>query len=187
MRNTIIGLASLAIAGVALSGCSDQAAPEFAESAAMSDLYEIESGRIAVERGQSEAIRSFGQKMIDAHSETSGKLKQIVESEDIEVDLPNNLDASHRDMIEELEEAEAAEFDEEYAEQQVDAHQAAADIFEDYSEDGEDGALKDFAGETLPHIEEHLEEAKQLQDRADEMEESKEGGDQAPPAGDSMQ
>ena len=186
MRNTIIGLASLAIAAVALSGCSDQAAPEFADSAAMSDLYEIEAGRIAVEKGQSEAIRSFGQKMIDAHSENAGKLKQIVESEDMEVELPNELDASHRDMIEELEEAEPAEFDEEYAEQQVAAHQAAVDIFEDYADDGEDGPLKEFAGETLPHIERHLEEAKQLQDRADKMEESKEGDDQ-PLAGDSMQ
>ncbi|XSG82214.1 MAG: DUF4142 domain-containing protein [Methyloligella sp. ZOD6] len=193
MRNTIFGLASLVVAGFALAGCGEQAAPEFAKDAAMSDLYEIEAGRIAAEKGQSDAVRSYGQKMVDAHSKTSDELKQIVQAEKIDVKLPTDLDAAHRDMIEELNDADPSEFDEEYAEQQVDAHQAAADIFEEYSEDGDKGALKDFAAKTLPVIQGHLEEAKQLEEQASKAEETKgaggtsDQGGETPPSTDSMQ
>jgi len=170
MRNTIIGLASVAVVGFALAGCGEQGAPDFAETAAMSDLYEIEAGRIAAEKGQSDAIRSFGEMMVKDHSQTTSELKQIVQSEKIDVELPTELDSSHQDMIDELNEAEPDQFDEEYASQQVDAHQAAIDVFEDYAEDGDNGALKDFAGKTLPTLQQHLEKAKQLSEQADEAE-----------------
>ncbi|ODA68196.1 Hemin import ATP-binding protein HmuV [Methyloligella halotolerans] len=191
MRNIILGLAGLAVAGVALAGCGEQGAPEFAKNAAMSDLYEVEAGRIATEKGQSDAVRSFGQKMVDAHSENAAKLKEIVQSDKIDVKLPTDLDESHRDMIQQLKDAEPDQFDEEYASQQVDAHQAAVDIFEDYADDGKDGELKAFAADTLPHIQEHLEEAKALQDNADKAEppaaDGNMGDTKDEPAGDSMQ
>jgi len=170
MRNTVIGLASVAVIGFALTGCGEQGAPDFAETAAMSDLYEIEAGRIATEKGQSDAVRAFGEKMVEDHSQTTSQLKQIVTAENIDVELPTELDSSHQDMIDELNEAEPDEFDEEYASQQVDAHQAAVDVFEDYADDGDNGALKDFAGKTLPTLQQHLEEAKQLSEQADKAE-----------------
>src|ERR1043166_2426059 len=47
----------------------------FATAAATSDLYEVTAGQIAVQRAQSPAVKDFAQKMVDAHSETTAKLK----------------------------------------------------------------------------------------------------------------
>jgi putative membrane protein len=53
----------------------------------MSDMYEVEAGKIASQKGQSDAVKNFGQMMVDAHSKTTEELKGTVVSEAIKVDL----------------------------------------------------------------------------------------------------
>ena len=40
--------------------------------------YEVTAGQIAVQRAQSQDVKDFAQKMVDAHSETTTKLKGLV-------------------------------------------------------------------------------------------------------------
>src|SRR5580692_5257510 len=47
----------------------------FADAAAVSDMYEVEAGKTARGRGQTAAVKSFGAKMVTAHTETTSKLK----------------------------------------------------------------------------------------------------------------
>ncbi len=54
------------------------------------------------------------------------------------------------------------DFDKTYANQQVDGHQEAVDLFDSYAKKGDNAALKQFAQKTLPVIQEHLAEAKKL-------------------------
>jgi putative membrane protein len=49
-----------------------------------------------------------------------------------------------------------------YAQQQVDGHQAAVDLFKKYADRGDDPDVKQFAEKTLPTIQHHLDEAKKL-------------------------
>src|SRR5215471_14502615 len=41
----------------------------FVDAAAVSDMYEVEAGKIAQERGQSAGVKDFGAKMVAAHTE----------------------------------------------------------------------------------------------------------------------
>jgi len=147
---------------LALAACGAPSTPEFVQTAATSDLYEVEAGKIAAAKGQSDAVKQFGQHMVEAHSQTTAELKGVVEAEKINVTLPTALDEKHQRMIEDLNAAHEAEFDKTYAKQQVSAHEKAVDLFSRYADKGDDAVVKAFAAKTLPAIKQHLEEAKAL-------------------------
>jgi putative membrane protein len=147
---------------LALAACGAPSAPDFVQTAAMSDMYEVEAGKIAAAKGQSDAVKQFGQHMVEAHSQTTAELKGIVQAENINVTLPTALDEKHQRMIEDLNAAHEADFDKTYAKQQVSAHEKAVDLFSQYADKGDDAVVKVFAAKTLPAIKQHLEEAKAL-------------------------
>jgi putative membrane protein len=80
-----------ALATIALAGCGAPSTPEFIQKAAMSDMYEVEAGKIAADKGQSDAVKQFGNQMVDAHSKTTEELTGIVKTKNIKVDLPTKL------------------------------------------------------------------------------------------------
>ena len=151
-----------ALATVWLAACGAPSTTDFVQKAAMSDMYEVEAGNIASQKGQSAQVKGFGQMMVDAHSKTTEELKGIVASEKVKVDLPTKLDSKHQKLIDDLNAASGEEFDKTYAKQQVDGHDEAVKLFDSYAKDGDNAALKQFAQKTLPVIQEHLAEAKKL-------------------------
>lgn len=161
MRNSLLA-ALAALATIALSSCGAPNTPDFVQKAAMSDMYEVEAGKIASQKGQSDAVKQFGQQMTEAHTQTTEELKGIVQAEKIKVDLPTKLDGTHQRLIDDLNAATGADFDKTYAKQQIKAHGNAEELFEDYADDGDNAAVKAFAAKTLPIIKQHLEEAKKL-------------------------
>ena len=64
----------------------------------MSDMYEVQAGKLAAEKGHSDVVKQFGQQMVDAHTKTT-RSYGIVKSKNIKVDLPANLDAKHQKLI----------------------------------------------------------------------------------------
>ncbi len=161
MRHPLLAAFALLIP-LALAACGAPSTPEFVQKAAMSDMYEVEAGKIAAAKGQSDAVKKFGQHMVEAHSETTAELKGIVQAEKIDVDLPAKLDEKHQHMIEDLNAAHDADFDKTYAKQQVSGHEKAVDLFESYAQKGDDAVVKAFAAKTLPVIKQHLAEAERL-------------------------
>jgi putative membrane protein len=158
MRNFLIA----ALATLSLVACAAPSTTDFVQKAAMSDMYEVEAGKIASQKGQTAPVKGFGEMMVDAHSKTTEELKGIVASEKIQVDLPAKLDAKHQKLIDDLNAASNADFDKTYAKQQVDGHQEAVNLFDSYAKKGDNAALKAFAQKTLPVIQQHLDEAKKL-------------------------
>ena len=49
----------------------------FLQDATMGGLHEVALGKLAVEKGSSDAVKQFGQKMIDDHVKANDELKQI--------------------------------------------------------------------------------------------------------------
>jgi predicted outer membrane protein len=86
-------LAALAtLATLALVSCGAPSTPDFVQTVAMSDMYEVEAGKIASEKGQSDAVKQFGQQMVEAHTQTTEQLKGIVQAQSIKVELPAKFD-----------------------------------------------------------------------------------------------
>ncbi len=156
-------LAALAmLVPLALAACGAPSTPEFVQQAAMSDMYEVEAGKIAAAKGQSGAVKQFGQHMVEAHAQTTAELKGIVQADKIDVELPAKLDDKHQRMIDDLNAAHEGDFDKTYAKQQVSGHEKAEELFAKYAQKGDNASLKSFAAKTLPVIKQHLAEAEKL-------------------------
>ena len=65
-------------------------------------------------------------------------------------------------MIDNLRGATAADFDHRYLVQQEAAHREAEILMRGYAKDGDNAAVKQFAADTLPAVQEHLTMVKDL-------------------------
>jgi putative membrane protein len=134
----------------------------FVQAAAMSDMYEVEAGKIAEQRAGNADVKSFAEKMVKAHTMTSEKVKAMLVDEKSAVMPPATLDDRHQAMIDELRGAKDADFDGRYLSQQVDAHKEALILMKGYAKDGDVAPFKKFAAKTAPVVQSHLDMAQRL-------------------------
>jgi len=135
---------------------------DFVTIAAQSDMLEIESSRLALQKADNNKTKQFAEKMIKDHTETSAELKSLVSSGKVQADAPSSLDKAHQEKLDKLTKLDGKDFTKEYDDMQVSAHKDAVSLFERYGKDGDNADLKAFAGKTLPHLQEHLKMAQEL-------------------------
>ncbi len=128
----------------------------FVTAAATSDMYEVEAGKIAQDRARSAKVKDFGAQMVKAHTATTAALKKILASNNVAVTPPAHLDDRRQSLIDSLRGAKAEDFDHRYLEQQEAAHKEAQILMRGYAKSGDNAAIKQFAAETLPKVEDHL-------------------------------
>ncbi len=134
------------------AGVSNQDA-QFAQAAASSDAFEIQSSQLALQRTRSPAVRRFAQRMIDDHSKSTQQLTDLATAKGITV--APSLDPNQEHMLAVLQGAQRS-FDTEYWRDQVTGHQAAVATFQSEISNGYDPDFKSFAQQTLPIIQDHL-------------------------------
>ncbi|HWS99100.1 MAG TPA: DUF4142 domain-containing protein [Pyrinomonadaceae bacterium] len=133
---------------------------KFAMTAAMDGMTEVELGRLATERGASDAVKQFGQRMVDDHTKANDELKQWAATAG--VTLPTALDAKHQAVVAKMSGLSGAAFDKAYAKEMVKDHTKAVQLFQREAERGTDAGLKSFASAKLPTLQEHLQMARSL-------------------------
>jgi putative membrane protein len=138
-----------------LDAITTETAVKFVERAGISDLYEIESSRLAETRARSPELKEAARQMIEDHTRSSTMLKAATPASMASA-LPIALDARRRRMIDHLYEAPEDRFDRTYLDQQVLAHQEAVVLMHHYRDKGDDAELRAFAAEVSPMIEQHL-------------------------------
>jgi putative membrane protein len=87
----------------------------------MGGLHEVALGKLAVEKGSSDAVKQFGQKMIDDHVKVNDELKQVAAGGG--VNIPDALDSKHQSRVDKLAKLSGAEFDKAYIKDQLKFHQ----------------------------------------------------------------
>ena len=134
---------------------------DFVKEAAISDMMEIESSKIAQQKGNAEEKKFAGQ-MITDHTKTSSELKGLVTSGAVKAELPTQLDSASQGKLDKLRNAKPEDFPGQYDPMQVSAHKDAVSLFERYAKGGDNAKLKDWAGKTLPALQHHLEMAQAM-------------------------
>jgi putative membrane protein len=127
---------------------------EFMMKAAQSDMAEIMTSNLALQKSQNAEVRRFAQMMIDEHTRTSGELKTL--AADKNVTLPADVDAKQRSMMSKLTALSGERFDNEYMKGQVKMHEAAVKLFQREADRGTDADVKGWAAKTLPALQSHL-------------------------------
>ena len=148
---------SLAMASGALAAGDPQ---EFTHKAGTAGLYEVRAAEVARQKAQDAETREFADQMINDHKKANQELRDLAKTKSWT--LPAALDTKHQEMVDRLGKLEGAEFDREYAKQQLKAHEEAVRLFKEQSERGTDPQLKTWASGKLPTLEKHLEHAREL-------------------------
>jgi putative membrane protein len=122
-------------------------------------MYEVTAGKIALERSTRADIKEFAQKMVDAHTATTEKLKGLLPPS---VTPPAHVDSRRQGMLDNLRGASAPDFDHRYAVQQVAAHKEADILMRGYAKEGDNAGIKNFARATDKDVKMHLSMAQGL-------------------------
>lgn len=132
---------------------------DFVHEAAISDMFEIQSSKLALDRTTG-PTKTFAARMIADHSKTTDQLKTAAMM--AKVDVPTKMDDAHQKMFDKLGELKGDDFAKEYHSDQDSGHKDAVSLFTRYSKGGDNPELKAWAGKTLPDLEGHLKMAQDL-------------------------
>src|SRR4030088_526366 len=77
------------------------ATADFVKEVAISDMFEIQSNKIAQDKGNA-SEKSFATQMVTDHTKTSTELKGLVTGGKVKAELPNALDSSHQSKLDKL-------------------------------------------------------------------------------------
>lgn len=134
---------------------------DFLENAAQSGHMEVEGSKMALEKSQNAEVKKFAQQMIDDHTKAGQQLAALAKSKG--VDVPTDPSLMQQAKLKTLGLRDEG-FDEAYAEGVgVSAHEDAVKLFEEASNEAKDPEVKQFATETLPKLQQHLQMAKTLE------------------------
>lgn len=140
---------------------------DFIKKAAIGNKFEIEASRLALARSKNTDVRDFATQMIKEHGVSEQNLEKAVRASNTGAtaeNVPVRVDQKHQDILNNLEKLSGKDFDEKFADVQQDAHENAIELFKDYAKDGDDKALKNYAGETLPTLKGHKDHVEKLKD-----------------------
>jgi putative membrane protein len=132
---------------------------DFVQEAAVGDMFEIESSKLASTKLNGEEKR-FADQMISDHTKTSSQLTEAAQRANIP--LPTGLDTAHKKMLDTLSGESGDAFRRDYFSDQVSAHKDAVSLFQRYGDKGDNANLRSWAATTLPTLQHHLDMAKGL-------------------------
>ena len=136
---------------------------EYVQKAAMGDMFEIESSKIAAEKAQNKEVKDFAQKMVKDHTESTKMITEASAKGKVNATMPKELDAEHKAKLEKLRSASGAEFDRQYVTMQMEAHEKAMQLHAGYAKTGDNEQLKEAAEDIAEHVEDHLDDIKDIQ------------------------
>jgi len=164
-----MGIAGAALAADPPVGQATNQAPSaampstesFLASVAVNARFEIASGKLAVERAKSAAIKDFAYRMVDEHTAAAASFNEAVSRAKLPPP-PEKLDVRHQAMLDNLKAHDAASFDKAYVEAQVQVLRETGDLFRTYATVGDNARIKRFAQDRLLASRTDLDDASKL-------------------------
>ncbi len=132
--------------------------PEFVRNAAIGGMFEVQSSQLALKKNGDQDVHRFAERMIHDHEQANEKLKSLASGQTI----PSSLDAPHQQMLQQLQSENGSNFVDAFKQAQVSAHRQTIDLFQNYAQNGDNPQLKQFAQQTLPTLQQHLQMAEQI-------------------------
>jgi putative membrane protein len=133
----------------------------FLTEAARGGLEEVQMGQLAREKGASQGVRDFGERMVTDHTRANDELKQIAMQKG--ATPPMELSHGEQSKLDHLQKVSGADFDKAYTKDMVKDHKKDVKAFRKASKDLDDPDLRAFAQKTLPTLEQHQQLAENLE------------------------
>ena len=137
----------------------DKDSQKFIKAAIEGNLAEVDVGKLAQEKGKSAAVKKFGAMLADDHGKANEKAKTAASQ--VGVEPPSGASVGEKATYLKLKVLSGDAFDKSFANTMVSDHES--DIKEYQKASGKSDAVGQYAKETLPTLQKHLQEAKALQ------------------------
>ena len=137
-----------------MTGAASEMDATYVQNAAASDMFEIETSRLALAKATSPAIKTYAQMMIDEHGKSSTDLKAAMAGAAIVV--PAGLPTEQSAKLETLRDLSGAAFDRQYLADQRAGHQETLAKINAYLATAAAGPLKDHASKVTGVVQKHL-------------------------------
>jgi putative membrane protein len=135
---------------------------QFVKKAAVGGMLEVQLGKLAQEKGSSDAVKEYGKKLEQDHTKANDLLKEAAAKDGLTV--PDSLDSKHQKKIDKLSKLSGEAFDKAFIKDAVKDHEKDISEFKNEAQHGTHANIKNFASETLPVLEGHLSMAKSLKE-----------------------
>jgi len=126
----------------------------FVMKVAKGGMAEVELGQLAADKGSTDEVKKFGQRMVTDHTKAGEELKALAQQKSIT--LPTEIDAKDKATHDRLAKLSGPAFDRAYMQHMITDHRAVVAEFKKESMSAKDPDVKAWAAKTLPTIEEHL-------------------------------
>lgn len=134
----------------------------FLEKVNRINLFEIALGELTRTQSTNPAVMTFGEKMVIEHQKLDADLAALAAK--LQMKLPGKLTDAESKQVEEFKKLSGRDFDRKYVGQMATGHAAAVDLFKKAVTDARESDIRAFAVDSLPKLENHLKEAKELKE-----------------------
>lgn len=136
---------------------------EFVRKAAAAGQDEVQMGQLGAQKAMSADVKAYAQKMVEEHTQANKQLMAAAQSKNI--DLPKSPDMMHKAMMEKMDHQKSdQDFDKDFMQGMVKDHQKAVDLYQSAANSKDvDPEFRALAQKTLPTLQEHLQEAQELE------------------------
>ncbi|HEY2752203.1 DUF4142 domain-containing protein [Phenylobacterium sp.] len=156
MRTLLLaGALALTLPATAFAQAPPPAA-QYMTMAGQSDQFEIESGKLAARKATNPDVKSFAQKMVTDHTQSTQMVMAAAKKSGLSVGPPPALTADQQAKLTQLKAQSGAAFDKTYVGQQLAAHKQALALQSGYAKAGDDPNLKAAAAKIVPVVQMHL-------------------------------
>lgn len=133
---------------------------QFLQKSAAGDIFEIEGGTLAMQRGQTAQTRAYGQRLVTDHTKSLSDAKTLAAK--LNITLPTQPDATMQAMLDSFRNASTSAFDRVYAAGEVKDHtEDIADANKEVTT-GSNSSVISNAKNELPTLQTHLQLGQQL-------------------------
>lgn len=142
---------------------SDQGAMQdkaFVRSALEGSMAEVQMGQLAAQKGSSDDVKQFGQKMVNDHTQLGNQMKQAAQQ--MNVQPPKGLSKKDKAEVAKLQALSGAQFDNAYIEAMMKDHKKDLSDFQQEAQSTQNPALKQLAQQDAQIIDQHLQQIQQI-------------------------
>lgn len=133
---------------------------EFVTKAGMGGLAEVLFANLALQKAANADVKTFAQRMLTDHGVANNELAQLATAKGLA--LATELAGEHKEALDHLTALNGAAFDKAYMAHMVEDHEKTVADFDKASTSATDADLKSWAGKTLPTLQDHLRQAKEV-------------------------
>jgi putative membrane protein len=151
----------VALAGVANATSSEsvQLAPvdyAFIGQTNLGNQFQIDTGKLGETHARSAAVRDYATLMDSSHVQVENNLMALLQKMKLEPPPASLVSGAYKGLVEILVGEQGAAFDRDYVRSQIDYQHANDALYRWEIQNGSNSALRAYARETLPKIDDHL-------------------------------